>query len=513
MRANVPFPPFRTSRRGAAYLAWVVFLGSIVALGGLIALLVWTPKQQYTTSGDKPLVVYCAAGLKTPVEAIAREYQDKYGVQVQLNYGPSQTLLANIELSDIGDLYLPADESYIQMARDKKLLAETIPVALMHPVLAVAKGNPQQVQSLDGLLDGKLKIAQANPDAAAIGKATRDALQKSGHWDRLHERTEVFKTTVTDVANDIKVGTVDAGFVWDALVRQMPDLEAVPLDELKAASAHIAVSVLKSTTQPTAALRFARYLAARDKGLQAFKKSGFEPVEGDAWAETPQLKLAAGAMLRPAVEETLKQFREREGVEVVTVYNGCGILVGQMLTGEVPDAYFACDKSFMSQVHDLFLDSEDISLNQLVILVPKSNPHEIRSLRDLAKEGIKLGVGHEQQCALGALTQKTLIEGGYYDAVRKNVVVQTPTGDMLVNQLQAGSLDAVVVYVSNAAAAGDKLTAYKIDGIPCAIAIQPIAISKQSEQKQLAGRLLEAIRSAESEERFRSFGFQWQAKK
>ena len=31
----------------------------------------------------------------------------------------------------------------------------------------------------------------------------------------------------------------------------------------------------------------------------------------------------------------------------------------------------------MKQVHDLFLDSTDVSTNQLVILVHKGNPHEI----------------------------------------------------------------------------------------------------------------------------------------
>ena len=37
----------------------------------------------------------------------------------------------------------------------------------------------------------------------------------------------------------------------------------------------------------------------------------------------------------------------------------------------------------------------------------------------------------------------------------KNVVVQTPTGDMLVNQMRSGSLDAAVAYLSNAAGSAD----------------------------------------------------------
>ena len=56
--------------------------------------------------------------------------------------------------------------------------------------------------------------------------------------------------------------------------------------------------------------------------------------------------------------------------------------------GKSPDAYFACDVSFMKQVHDLFLEATPVSTNQLVILVPKGNPHQIHSLNDLGKPGL-----------------------------------------------------------------------------------------------------------------------------
>ncbi len=125
-----------------------------------------------------------------------------------------------------------------------------------------------------------------------------------------------------------------------------------------------------------------------------------------------------------------------------------------MKAGQVPDAYFACDTEFMEQVPDLFPESTDVSQNELVILVEKGNPHDIASLRDLDKEGLRVGIGHEKQCAMGWLTQNTFREGGVQQEVMENVTVQTPTGDMLVNQMRTGSLDAAVVYLSNAAGSG-----------------------------------------------------------
>ena len=46
--------------------------------------------------------------------------------------------------------------------------------------------------------------------------------------------------------------------------------------------------------------------------------------------------------------------------------------------------------------------------------------------------------------------------------------------------------------------------------IPCSIAIQPIAVGRDSQHKQLMSRLMEQIKSTESQKRFESFGFSWQ---
>lgn len=495
------------ARLGQVPTSLLAFMGSVVLLGVLIVPLVWDPARWSATKGE-PIVVYCAAGIRKPVEAVAQEYEKAYGVPVHLQYGPSQTLLANIEISQRGDLYVPADDSYIEFAHKKDLLDETIPLARMRLTLAVARGNPKNISSLDDLLEPGIRLAQADPDAAAVGKLTRDLLRQTKRWNDLKKHTTVFKLTVNDVANDVKAGAVDAGIVWDVVARQYAELDAVPLPEFKEATAHVSVGVLRCSSQPTAALRFARYLAARDRGLLEFERNGFEVVDGDVWAEAPEIHLSAGAMLRPAIEETIKSFCKREGAEVTRVYDGCGILVGAMRTGKHPDAYFACDVSFMAQVKDLFLDSVDISTNQLVIIVPRNNPFQIRTLDDLSKPGLRLGVGHEKQCALGVLTQRALQEGGKLTPVMKNVKVQLPAGDGLVNALRTGALDAVIAYVSNAASAGDELLSFPVD-VPCALAVQPFAVGKESQHKHLTQRLLDAIRSNASRQHFEDNGFRW----
>jgi molybdate transport system substrate-binding protein len=453
------------------------------------------------------LTVYCAAALKIPMEAIAKEYQTRYQVPVQLQFGPSQTLLSNAKVTNLGDLFLPADDSFVAMAEAQDLTSTQIPLATQTAILVVAKGNPKGIKDLASAAATRLVIS--NPDAAAIAQILRQKLPPET-WTLLSSKATSTVTTVTDAANALQAGAADATFIWDAMLSQYPGFEAVPVPELQNLSANVTLALLKNSKQPAAAMRFARFAAAKDAGLTTLGKHGFKVVEGDPWSEKPELTLYAGSMLRPAIEKTITDFEQREGVAITRVYNGCGILVGQMQAGQTPDAYFACDVEFMKQVQDQFESADSIAQNQLVILVKKGNPFQVADLKDLTKPGMRVGIGHEKQCAMGWLTQRTFNEGKVTESVMKNVVAQVPTGDMLVNSMLAGSLDAAVVYLSNAIGAGDKLDAVAIQGIECAIATQPFAIKKGTPYKQMMERLHALLRSADSQSRFEEEGFKWQ---
>jgi len=483
---------------------------SLAALAGLLVILMTDGPRRHSKDAVLPVMVYCAASNQAVMEAVKADYEEETGYKLEIQYGPSQTLLSSIEVSGAGDLYLPADDSYLTMAREKGLLAEQLPIARQQGVVVVKKGNPNSIRSFNDLLHDELRLVQANPDGAAIGKIARQVLQQQGLWEKLDQATTAYRSTVTEVANDILVGAADAGLVYDAMLHTYPDLEFVELPELREVSSDIAIGVISGTEQPHRALHFARYVSAKDRGLKRYDEYGFRIRDGDEWADAPELSIFAGSMLRPAIDETITAFEKREGIQVTRVYNGCGVLVAQMKAGQHPDAYFACDTEFMQQVPDLFPEPVDVSQNELVILVRKNNPHGIRSLKDLMTEGLRVGVGHEKQCAMGWLTQKTLVEDGIREEVMANVTVQTPTGDMLVNQLRTGSLDAAVAYLSNAAGSAEHLDAVRIQGLSCSVATQPFAIAQKSRYRQLAGRLFEQFVSAESQQDFLAVGFRWQ---
>ena len=196
------------------------------------------------------------------------------------------------------------------------------------------------------------------------------------------------------------------------------------------------------------------------------------------------------------------------------MYNGCGVLVAQMKTGNLPEAYFSCDVSFMRDVQEHFDPAVIFSRNAMVLVVQKGNPKNIRTLEDLTRPGLKIGLGHPTNSALGALTDRMLVKLGLRDKVYASgsTVIHTDAGHMLINQLRTGSLDACVVYRSNALSNAEN-PALHLDvidlNLPEAIATQPFAVARRGSHRYLMQRLLDAIAAEETKQQFLSLGFEW----
>lgn len=262
-----------------------IIAGSLVAMFGVVTELFRLDASATTPS---ELTLFCAASNQSVIEAIVREYRRETGRNVVVQYGASQSLLSQIEVTGEGDLFLPADDSYLEMATDNGLVTQQIPIALMHAVVAVRRGNPKHIASLADLSRADVRFVQANADAAAIGKVTRQALEQSGKWRALDQTTLAYRGTVTEAANDILVDAADAAIVYDAVLHTFPTLESVKLPELESASSRVAVGVIARSKQPTEALLFARYIAAADRGQQHYAARGFKVSPSGNWAGAAQ---------------------------------------------------------------------------------------------------------------------------------------------------------------------------------------------------------------------------------
>lgn len=461
---------------------------------------------------DEPLLIFCAAGIKEPVEQTAANYTQAHGVPIQFQFGGSATLLSQLQIAGQGDLFVAGDTGTMESARERGLVKEVFPLLRMIPVIAVAEGNPLGIHSLDDLLRTDVKVAICNPEAASIGKVAKTAL--AHRWEDFVSRVTVMKPTAPEITTDLSIGVVDAVITWEPLTQQFSGIESIRVPELERLADTAAIGVLTSAKNPAAALRFARYLTAPEKGGILIEATGFEPVPGDAWAVRPELILYSGGVNRPAVEELLRQFAQREGVEVTTVFNGCGILCATMQAmtdtedPRFPDAYYACDLCFVPPVAEHFPMVTLLTETDIGIVVPIENPHQIKTLVDLTQPGLRVGICNAKQSTLGYMTDGILRDSGLHAALLRNVAVEVPTADFLINQMRGGALDAAIVYRVNAVLQQEHLTFLEIQH-PGARAVQPFAIRGGSPRMQLAGRLLDWL--LQNEASFTGVGFAWRA--
>ncbi|MEZ6057945.1 MAG: substrate-binding domain-containing protein [Planctomycetaceae bacterium] len=308
----------------------------------LVASLVWllsnggsgTAGTRGEQNEEVRLTISCAAVMRPPMESIAKEYRNEFGVGIDIRYGGSNMLLTQLKGNsfDTTDLFLAADDFFTDQAVRSGLARETLPVASNSPVLVVPKGNPKGIRNFTDLLRSDVRVSLADDQQAAIGKAVRRLLylkqvDGTNRWEQLTTHVQqqgVLRSTVNEVADDVRLGNpIDAGLVWASMPR-LPNyseyLEVIDLKELHGEPDLASVAVLNASTHPVRALHFARYIASSDRGLLALRDAGMDVVDGDRWDERPEMTLYCDAKHRRIVEPILQRFEQREGVVVQATY-------------------------------------------------------------------------------------------------------------------------------------------------------------------------------------------------
>ncbi len=519
-------------RQRTARLNFQIFLvASLLTSIALIGLLVLgNPNRKASKQVVRTIQLLAAAGLREPIQEIASRYEAECGVKVDIQFGGSNSLLSQIKVNRLStpDLLLVADESYTQQAVESNLAREVLAIAVQRPCVIVQKNSTLQIRSLDDLMVPGRRLSIGNPDQAAIGKVVRDALQKaptadgSNQWKRLETQVlqhGVYKPTVNEVANDVRIGAVDAGIVWTSTVSSpayQESLRVIELPELSSESEIVSMAVLSSSPQPTEALKFARYVSARNRGLEVFRSHGLEVKEGDDWVVRPEINFFCGAVNRRVIEPILEKFQVREGVVVNTVYDGCGILTGRMKTIQnqdqslgFPDLYMACDRFYLDNVKQWFEEDVDISDIEIVMVVPRGSVL-ISSPADLLKPGIRVAIGQPDQCTIGALTKRLLDRDGIYESLmkkqldRNETVVEKSSSALLVPDVLTGHVDAAIAYLSDVMPNREKVDIVHFEA-GNNVAVQPLSVASNSRHKQLLRRFYDAVyREASS---FESKGF------
>ena len=168
---------------------------------------------------------------------------------------------------------------------------------------------------------------------------------------------------------------------------------------------------------------------------------------------------AAASLAEPFGELGRMLERARPQLRVRFNFAGSQQLAAQIEQGASADLFASADERWMSYLAEherLAGDPHVFAHNQLVVIVPRSNPARITRLEQLARRGVKvvLGapavpVGAYSREALKRLAREPGYASDYASRVLFNVVSEEENVKSVLAKVQLGEADAGIVYRSD----------------------------------------------------------------
>jgi len=201
------------------------------------------------------------------------------------------------------------------------------------------------------------------------------------------------------------------------------------------------------------------------------------------------LVVFAAASLKQSFTQIGEQFKtDNSGTSVEFSFAGSSDLVTQLTQGAKADVFAAADTKNMDKARDgglLAGDPVNFASNVLTIAVAPGNPKGIASFKDLTRDGLDVVVC-APQVPCGSATEKVEKATG---VELKPVSEESSVTDVL-NKVTTGEADAGVVYVTDVAGAGDKVTGVDFPESKEAVNTYPIAALKDSANVELAQKFI-----------------------
>ena len=205
------------------------------------------------------------------------------------------------------------------------------------------------------------------------------------------------------------------------------------------------------------------------------------------------ITVLAGAGFVKVTNDLKTEFeKENPGVTVIVRNGGSGELFGILESQKSADIFLPADYKYMEDA----MNSNDVKNNTVrnittnipVIAVQKGNPKNITSLSDLAKSGVKVGLGDPKGPAIGKTSEQILNKTGLLTSVEKNVVVKTTTVDQLLTYLVTNQVDAVIIWqdMSTWPEGQGKIEVIQIPANQTTISTVPIAVTSYTKNNDLA---------------------------
>ena len=219
-----------------------------------------------------------------------------------------------------------------------------------------------------------------------------------------------------------------------------------------------------------------------------------------------------GAASKPAMEEAAQAFEQKTGIKVYLNFSGSGTMLSQMKLSKSGDLYIPGSPDYMVMAeHDGVVEPKSVKIiSYLVpaILVQHGNPKNIQALSDLAKPGIKVGLGNPKAVCVGLYAYEILEYNSLLEEVGGNVVTYGESCSKTASLVALKSVDAIIGWrvFSNWHPNTIDVVYLTPEQIP-RLAYIPGAISTFTEDRESAQRFLDFLVSLQGQEVYCKWGY------
>ena len=167
-----------------------------------------------------PVAIAAAADLQGALELVKAAFEARHpGIQLQLTFGASGSLCAQLFQGAPFDVFLSADTGFPEQLAKDGLATPAGPFPYATGSLALWVRKDLGLDGREGLKTllhpGLRKIAVANPQVAPYGRAAEAALRGAGIYDTVKPRL-VFAGNIAQAAQFLQTGTAEAGLISQA---------------------------------------------------------------------------------------------------------------------------------------------------------------------------------------------------------------------------------------------------------------------------------------------------------
>ncbi len=225
-----------------------------------------------------------------------------------------------------------------------------------------------------------------------------------------------------------------------------------------------------------------------------------------------ELAVFAGSASKPPLDEAAAAFEKKSGVRVFLTYGGSGTVLSQMELAKTGDVYIPGSPDYLVKAEKKQI-TDPSTTKILAYLIPAicvqpGNPQNIKSLADLSKAGLKVGIGNPDSVCVGLYAIEILDSNNLLKSIFPNIVTQAASCDATATLISLKSVDAAMGWsvFQNWDPKNIESVLFKPEQLP-RLAYIPAAVSTFSKDKATSGRFIDFLISPTGQDIFKKWGY------